>query len=120
MIQNFTLDAIPDNDCYPEVVIYSMGNLVSNQRNENCDGGIMIELTLHRYPGTRLLRQSCSYMPYWVYRGTIDSLYQYYIVPSTDAVAHPESYQIEGADLQALQLFDRKEFVDSLFKNENH
>ena len=46
-------------------------------------------------------------MPYWVYRGTIDSLYQYYIVPSTDAVAHPGRYQIDGNDLKALQLFDR-------------
>lgn len=106
VVQNFTLDAIPGNDRYPEIVVYSMGNLVSNQRDVNTDGGIMVELTLNRNPDTKLISQQCRYLPYWVYRGTIDGLYQYYIVPSSDAVTYPESYQVRGNDLKALQLFD--------------
>jgi poly-gamma-glutamate synthesis protein (capsule biosynthesis protein) len=122
VVQNFTLDAIPDNNRYPEVVIYSMGNLVSNQRNENCDGGIMVELTLQKTlnMGSGVgLEQEWQYLPYWVHRGTVDSLYQYYIVPSTDAVTYPESYQIEGDLLKALQLFDqntRKRLEDCTLK----
>jgi poly-gamma-glutamate synthesis protein (capsule biosynthesis protein) len=105
VVQNFTLDAIPDNGHYPEIVVYSMGNLVSNQRDVNCDGGIMIELDLQKtFFDTRVT--ACRYMPYWVHRGTFDGLYQYYIVPSTDAVAYPDSYQISGDQLKALQLFD--------------
>lgn len=104
VVQNFTLDAIPDNGRYPEVVVYSMGNLVSNQRDVNTDGGIMVEMTLQRENG-KVECTSCSYMPYWVYRGTIDGLYQYYIVPSSDAMAFPNSYQIHGDDLKALQRF---------------
>jgi len=115
VVQNFTLDAIPDNNRYPEIVVYSMGNLVSNQRDVNCDGGILIELTLeqkidilnHDNPSGKVIFQSCKYLPYWVYRGTVDGLYQYYIVPSTDAMAYPESYQISGEMLKALQLFDQ-------------
>ena len=107
VVQNFTIDAIPDNDRNTEVVVYSLGNLVSNQRDVNTDGGIMVELQLTKTPDSKLLTQNCQYLPYWVYRGTIDGLYQYYIVPSTDAVAYPDSYQISGADLKALQLFDR-------------
>ncbi len=107
VVQNFTLDANPKNDRYPEIVVYSMGNLVSNQRDVNTDGGIMIELTLTKTQGSSAIEQSCRYMPYWVHRGTVDSLYQYYIVPSTDAVANPDSYQITGADLKAMQLFDK-------------
>lgn len=106
VVQNFTLDANPGNDRYPEIVVYSMGNLVSNQRDVNCDGGIMIELDLRRAPDSKSITQNCRYMPYWVHRGTVDSLYQYYIVPSADAVAHPEAYQIGAADLKALQTFD--------------
>ena len=123
VVQNFTLDAIPDNNRYPEVVIYSMGNLVSNQRNENCDGGIMVELTLQKTlnMGEGVgLEQEWQYLPYWVHRGTVDSLYQYYIVPSTDAVTYPESYQIEGDLLKALQLFDqntRKRLEDCTLKD---
>ena len=127
VVQNFTLDAIPDNGRYPEIVVYSMGNLVSNQRDVNCDGGIMIELTLERkidlfndQSSETSLFQSCSYLPYWVHRGTVDGLYQYYIVPSTDAVAYPESYQIEGELLKALQVFDqntRKRLESCRMKN---
>jgi len=106
VVQNFTLDAIPGNDRYPEIVVYSMGNLVSNQRDVNCDGGIMVELNLHKNPNTNTITQDCHYMPYWVHRGTVDGLYQYYIVPSSDAVAYPESYQIGGEALHALQTFD--------------
>ena len=106
VVQNFTIDAIPGNDRFPEVVVYSMGNLVSNQRDVNTDGGIMVELTLTKGDEGVPLRQECRYMPYWVHRGTVDGLYQYYIVPSSDAVANPESYQIGGTDLKALQLFD--------------
>ena len=106
VVQNFTLDAIPGNDRYPEIVVYSMGNLVSNQRDVNCDGGIMVELNLHKNPNTNTITQDCHYMPYWVHRGTVDGLYQYYIVPSSDAMAYPESYQISGEALRALQTFD--------------
>ena len=106
VVQNFTLDANPDNDHYPEVVVYSMGNFVSNQRDVNCDGGIMVELTLSKTPFTGL-RQEWQYLSYWVHRGTVDSLYQYYVVPSADAVAHPDFYQIKDANLKALQTFDK-------------
>ena len=107
VVQNFTLDAIPDNDRSTEVVVYSLGNLVSNQRDVNTDGGIMVELQLTKTHHSSLITQHCKYLPYWVHRGTVDGLYQYYIVPSSDAVAYPDSYQISGADLKALQLFDR-------------
>ena len=106
VVQNVTLDAIPGHGRYPELVVYSMGNLVSNQRDVNCDGGIMVELTLSKNPASKYISQQCHYMPYWVYRGTIDGLYQYYIMPSSDAVAYPDSYQIGGNDLKALRLFD--------------
>lgn len=104
VVQNFTLDANLHNDRYPEIVVYSMGNLVSNQRDVNCDGGIMIELDLQKnFFDTRVV--GCRYMPYWVHRGTFDGLYQYYLVPSTDAVEYPDSYQVSGDLLQALQRF---------------
>ena len=104
VVQDFTYDAIPGNGHYPEPVIYSMGNFVSNQRDVNCDGGIMIELELEKRDG-RITSQRCQYMPYWVHRGTVDSVYQYYVVPSTDAVEHPDLYQIEPELRPALRRF---------------
>ena len=123
VVQNATMDALPENDITPQIVVYSMGNLVSNQRDINTDGGIMVELTLRRssqqsdngsrfkVQGSRLadgqiIEQECKYMPYWVYRGEYDGLYQYYILPSSDACHHPEKYQLPAADLKALTVFD--------------
>ncbi len=106
VVQNFTLDAIPDNNRYPEIVVYSMGNLVSNQRFPHTDGGIMIELTLER-KGAAVVAERCQYLPFWVHRGKENGLHQYYIVPTADAVAHPERYEIGGSDLKDLQTFDR-------------
>lgn len=106
VVQNFTLDARPADGRPMEVVVYSMGNLVSNQRDVNCDGGIMVELTLEHDADSQVVARQCGYMPYWVHRGTVDGLYQYYIVPSADASAHPESYQIAPADRRALHTFD--------------
>ena len=104
VVQDFTYDAVPGNARYPEPVVYSMGNYVSNQRDVNCDGGIMVELNLEKRGG-RIVSQRMQYLPYWVHRGTVDSVYQYYVVSSTDALEHPERYQIEPELLPALRRF---------------
>lgn len=104
VVQNFTIDACPDNDRYPEPVVYSMGNFVSNQRDENCDGGIMVELELVRR-GDSVSAMRMGYLPYWVHRGTMDGRYHYYVVPSTDAVEYPDLYQIEPELRPALRRF---------------
>ncbi len=104
VVQNFTIDALPGNDRYPEPVVYSMGNFVSNQRDENCDGGIMVEMEL-RCEGDSVRMVRMAYLPYWVHRGTMDGRYHYYVVPSTDAIEHPDLYQIEAEMLPALQRF---------------
>lgn len=104
VVQNLSMDVNPDNDRYPELVVYSMGNLVSNQRDENTDGGIMVELELEKKQG-RTSIFSCGYMPYWVHRGYYGGLKQYYIVPSTDAVEHPGTYQITDEEYKALKVF---------------
>ena len=126
VVQNATMDALPQNDITPQIVVYSMGNLVSNQRDINTDGGIMIELTLRRVASgqrpvamghaqsqsavklsnSQEIQQQCLYMPYWVYRGEYEGLYQYYILPSNDACHNPEKYQLPPADLKALTVFD--------------
>lgn len=104
VVQNITMDVDTANDRYPEMVVYSMGNLVSNQRDVNTDGGIMIEVELTKNSsGTALY--NCAYMPYWVHRGKYEGQYQYYIVPSTDAVEHPDLYQITDDEYRALKTF---------------
>ena len=104
VVQDATMDALPDNDKTPEIVVFSMGNLVSNQRFRNTDGGIMVELELRR-DGDKIL-QDCGYMPYWVYRGVYNGLYQYYILPTRAARQDPKKFQLSKEDIDALILFD--------------
>lgn len=61
------------------VVVYSLGNYVSNQRDRYKDGGIMFNATLQKTDKIRL--KEISYTPVWVFKGNIDNKLQYKIVP---------------------------------------
>jgi poly-gamma-glutamate synthesis protein (capsule biosynthesis protein) len=63
------------------VVVYSLGNYVSNQRDRYKDGGIMFNATLQKTDKIRL--KECSYTPVWVFKGNIDNKLQYKILPVT-------------------------------------
>ena len=45
-------------------------------------------------------------MPYWVYRGVYNGLYQYYILPTRAARQDPKKFQLSKEDIDALILFD--------------
>ena len=108
VVQNATMDALPDNETTPEIVVYSMGNLVSNQRDVNTDGGIMVELQLNHTENG--IKQDVWYMPYWVYRGVYNDLYQYYILPSYDARQNTSKYNLDEDNKSKLELFDENTY----------
>lgn len=61
--------------------IYSLGNYISNQRRENCNGGIMIQLDIDKQD-KRVL--GMSYAPVYTHKGTIDGVRQFYIIPTIE------------------------------------
>ena len=106
VVQNLTIDANPGNDRYPELVVYSLGNFFSNQQDEDCNGGLMVELELiKRQSETEVY--SCAYMPVFVHRATVDGRRQYHIIPSSDALSYPDTYSISGNELTRLKRFDQ-------------
>ncbi len=48
------------------VVVYSLGNFISNQTKPNTDGGIMFEMTLQKKNGKTTLK-NYNYIPVWRY-----------------------------------------------------
>jgi len=63
-----------------QLVVYSLGNYVSNQRAQFKDGGIMFTLDLQKTgSGTRIDRY--SYIPSWVYREELNNKSVFYIMP---------------------------------------
>ncbi len=62
------------------IIVYSLGNFVSNQRSQYRDGGIIFELKLKKTPfDTRI--NDYKYMPAWVYRKDKKDKSRYYILP---------------------------------------
>jgi hypothetical protein len=69
------------------LVVYSMGNLISNQRNRNRDGGIAFEMVLSKNwegPGGVVLKEisSFAYLPLWVWKPTSKKGTGFTLVPA--------------------------------------
>jgi poly-gamma-glutamate synthesis protein (capsule biosynthesis protein) len=64
-----------------QVVVWSLGNFVSNQRKQYTDGGTMFKITLQKEAGKTSIR-SAGYQLTWVYNPMVDGRKQYYILPA--------------------------------------
>jgi len=61
------------------LVAYSMGNLISNQRKRNSDGGIVLEMVLSKEP-TGI--SSYAYLPVWVWKPVTEKGTRFTLVPA--------------------------------------
>src|SRR5574344_55623 len=122
MAQNVSMDSLPNNEAYPQMVVYSLGKLLSNKSDKNSEGGFMVEIEIEKqhnktiHNDTTLLR-SCAYMPYCVNKGNLEGRSGDYLVPSSDALAYPESYQIPSDNIAALRSFSqniREQMIQSV------
>lgn len=79
------------------VVLYSLGNLVSNQRKRYCDGGLLAQIDLTRHPDGRM-EYALETVPVWV------AMPGYRILPpeAADTMALGAAYSTFRADTEAL------------------
>ena len=79
------------------VVLYSLGNFVSNQRRRYCDGGLMAEIDATRHPDGHMT-YALRIVPVWV------ALPGYRILPpeAADTLLLPEAYRRFRTDTEAL------------------
>ena len=79
------------------VVLYSLGNLVSNQRRRYTDGGLVAEIEALRHPEGRMTYRTQTF-PVWV------SLPRYRILPpqAADTMTLPAAYHRFRADIEEL------------------
>lgn len=64
-----------------QLVVWSLGNYVSNQRKRYTDGGAMFALTLHKEKGKAFIANA-EYQLTWVFNPLINGRRQYYILPA--------------------------------------
>lgn len=64
-----------------QLVVWSLGNFVSNQRKQYTDGGTMFKITLQKESGHTRIKDA-SYQLTWVYNPVKNGKKQYYILPA--------------------------------------
>lgn len=77
------------------VVLYSLGNLVSNQRKRYCDGGLLAEIGITKHPDGRM-EYALEVVPVWV------ALPGYRILPpeAADTLPLPAAYRTFRQDTE--------------------
>ncbi len=86
------------------LVVYSLGNFVSNQRAQYKDGGIIINLALEK-TSERTRISHFSYIPTWVYREDVPGKPVFYIVPVNVYEKNGELIRLNESDRQKLSRF---------------
>ncbi|MBN1255345.1 MAG: CapA family protein [Deltaproteobacteria bacterium] len=87
VVQPFVLRQVTDKygDTKPRLVIYSLGNFVSNQRDRYRDGGIIFKFILQKnYTTNKSITRNITnihYIPTWVYVHRTADKNQFYILP---------------------------------------
>jgi len=99
------------------LIVYSLGNFVSNQRKRYTDGGAMFKLTL-RKEGKRCFIKDAGYFLTWVYTPTESDGKNYYVLPAAQYESDTTLFTSK-ADYDQMMLFikDSRELFDGHNKN---
>jgi poly-gamma-glutamate synthesis protein (capsule biosynthesis protein) len=107
-----------------KIVVYSLGNFVSNQRAQYKDGGILFEIQLSKTTG-KMEISHFSYLPSWVYREDLPQKSMFYVIPVTWYENNPGLLELKDYDRYKLSRFaqDTREHLpdvpESTFFNSN-
>ena len=89
-----------------KLIYWSLGNFISNQRNEHTDGGILASFTITKNKTTKhIWIENQTSIPYWVYRNT--SLYPGYFILPTERFFNDSNttFQFSPEDYRAFERF---------------
>jgi poly-gamma-glutamate capsule biosynthesis protein CapA/YwtB (metallophosphatase superfamily) len=79
------------------LVVYSLGNFVSNQRDRYRDGGIIIGIDLQVLEN-KISLKSVDYLPVWVHKPLVNGKYHYHLLPADTLPAIMNTYPLDEAD----------------------
>jgi poly-gamma-glutamate synthesis protein (capsule biosynthesis protein) len=93
-----------------QLVVWSLGNFVSNQRKRFTDGGTMFSVTLQKEKGLTSIKDA-GYQLTWVYNPLIDGRRQYYILPAARFENDTVSLDAQAREDLKLFLSDSREIL---------
>jgi poly-gamma-glutamate capsule biosynthesis protein CapA/YwtB (metallophosphatase superfamily) len=86
-----------------KVIVYSLGNFVSNQRRTWTDGGIMVRIILEKNRDSTVV-SDVGYMLTWVYTPVEDSTREFFILPCEKFEDKPEFF-LKASDFQKMKAY---------------
>ena len=87
------------------LVVYSLGNFISNQRKRYTDGGILFSMSLEKKEKTFV--SGYSYLPVWVYKPQrADGGDHFVLTPSNREKSWYDQIGMPDSDFQKLKLFN--------------
>lgn len=111
VLQPMVIDV--DSTGFCKAIVWSMGNLVSNQRWRRTDGGAMVLIELTAKGDTTFISDA-GYILTWVYRPTEDGKQNYYILPCAAYEDNPGFFQsVSHYDAMMLFLKDARRLLES-------
>ncbi|MFW5644397.1 MAG: CapA family protein [Bacteroidota bacterium] len=103
------------------LVVYSLGNFISNQRKRYTDGGILFEMVIEKNSETKI--REYNYLPVWVYKAPADNGKKHFVlVPSIhDSSYYRSVFGMSKEDYQSLKLFndDTVEHLKNVRRRDN-
>jgi hypothetical protein len=84
------------------LVVYSLGNLISNQRNRSRDGGIVFEMVLSKESHEIT---SHAYLPVWVWKPHTQKGTRFTLVPANLDPASETLSEMSAEDMSKMKLF---------------
>jgi poly-gamma-glutamate capsule biosynthesis protein CapA/YwtB (metallophosphatase superfamily) len=113
VLQPFELLSVTDRygATRPRLVIYSLGNFVSNQRERYRDGGIIFSFTLQKFnspaKGKTLNIEDVYFTPTWVYVQHATFKNQFYVLPIPRYLKNDQPLQLPDDAFQKMLSFYR-------------
>lgn len=102
VVQNFTIKQFEGKNI---PIFYSLGNVTSNQRGKNKNGGILARIEIDT---SHKVVKNVSYLSFYLLRGVLDKKFQYYILPTDEYVINHSLYPISQYDSLQLMYFHKQ------------
>ena len=102
-VEYFSYD--PSDTTKKKLIYWSLGNLISNQRKEHTDGGILASFTITKDKKTNSIQiENATAIPYWVYRNTTLPP-GYFVLPTARFLNDTTTFTFSNEDRTAFQRF---------------
>ena len=101
------LEVVTDADGRQHLVVYSLGNYISNMSKDGTDGGLMVRMQLKKTQGVTRLNH-CAYSLVWVSRPVLSNKKQYELYPAANPpcpLTPSEQYRLNRFVKESRKLF---------------